>query len=55
MIKRLERLKNSVNINMADIRPVKTEVGRKSTTKCICNYFQASQHPNGTHVLNLFC
>jgi hypothetical protein len=40
MIKRLERLKNTVNKYMAVIRPdrltsVRTEVGRKSTTKCI--------------------
>jgi hypothetical protein len=34
MIKRLERLNNTVNKYMADIRPVRTEVSRKSTTKC---------------------
>jgi hypothetical protein len=41
MIKRFERLKNTVNKYMADIRPdrlttsVRTEVGRKLTTKYI--------------------
>jgi hypothetical protein len=41
MIKKLEMLKNTVNKYMADIRParaydlsVRTELGRKSTTKC---------------------
>jgi hypothetical protein len=54
MIKRLERLKNTVNKYMADIRPdrlttcqVRTEVGRKSTTKCI--EFSWQYHVAGSH------
>jgi hypothetical protein len=35
MIKWLESLKNTINKYMADLRPVRTEVGRKLTTKCI--------------------
>jgi hypothetical protein len=45
MMKRLERLNNTVNKYMVDIRPdrfmtcqVRTEVGRKSTTKCTLKY-----------------
>jgi hypothetical protein len=52
VIKRLERLKNTVNKYMADIQPdrldlsVRTEVCRKSTTKCTAESEQHFFIPN---------
>jgi hypothetical protein len=48
--KRLEILKNTVNKYMADIRPVRMEVSRKSTIKCIFTVFDSGLQ---TQIVNI--